>query len=72
MSLTYGYELKENDDILAPAHKTAEITTQLVMPGAALVNYLPFCTEQSVSLLNAGVVTFFLISTTHPIVGPIV
>lgn len=45
MSLTYGYELKENDDILEPVHKTGEIMSQVVMPGAALVNHLPFRTN---------------------------
>jgi len=49
MSLTYGYELKENDDILIPVRKTGDIMAQLVMPGAALVNHLPFRTEQSLS-----------------------
>jgi hypothetical protein len=50
MSLTYGYELKENDDILIPVRKTGDIMAQVVMPGAALVNHLPFRTEQSLSL----------------------
>ena len=49
MSLTYGYELKENDDILVPVRTTGDIMAQVVMPGAALVNHLPFCTEQSLS-----------------------
>jgi hypothetical protein len=44
MYLTYGYELKENDDILMPARRTAEIMSRLGMPGAALVNHLPFRT----------------------------
>ncbi|KAI0291302.1 cytochrome P450 [Russula brevipes] len=42
MSLTYGYELKENDDILVPVQKTSEIMSRVVLPGAALVNHLPF------------------------------
>ncbi|KAI0288685.1 cytochrome P450 [Russula brevipes] len=42
MSLTYGYELRENDDILDPPHKTGEIMSQLALPGAALINHLPF------------------------------
>jgi hypothetical protein len=44
MSLAYGYELQENDDILVPVQKTSEIMSQVVLPGAALVNHLPFCT----------------------------
>ncbi|KAI0279677.1 cytochrome P450 [Russula brevipes] len=42
MSLAYGYELQENDDILVPVQKTSEIMSQVVLPGAALVNHLPF------------------------------
>ncbi|KAF8263544.1 cytochrome P450 [Lactarius quietus] len=42
MFLTYGYELKKNDDILMPARRTAEIMSQFALPGAALVNHLPF------------------------------
>jgi cytochrome P450 len=42
MYLTYGYDLKENDDILMPARRTGEIMSRLALPGAALVNHLPF------------------------------
>ena len=44
MSLTYGYDLKDNNDqiIVAPV-QVAELVSRLVMPGALLVNYLPFC-----------------------------
>jgi cytochrome P450 len=43
MSLTYGYDLKGNDDhmIAAPVQGT-EMLGQLILPGAALVNHLPF------------------------------
>ena len=44
MYLTYGYDLKENDDILTPARRTGEIMWQFALPGAALVNHLPFRT----------------------------
>ncbi len=73
MSLTYGYDLKEDDDILVPVRKTSEIMIQVVLPGAALVNHLPFRTEQSflLPLANACVTTIFP-STTHPIVASIV
>jgi hypothetical protein len=50
MSLTYGYDLKENDDILVPVRYTGDIMAQVVLPGAALVNHLPFRTEQSLLL----------------------
>ena len=43
MHLTYGYDLKENDDLMIlPARRTGEIMSKFVLPGAALVNYLPF------------------------------
>ena len=42
MHLTYGYDLKENDDILVPARRISEIMSKLVLPGAALINHFPF------------------------------
>ena len=42
MHLTYGYDLKENDDIAASARRTGDLMAQYVLPGAALVNHLPF------------------------------
>jgi hypothetical protein len=43
MSLTYGYDLQEGDDIVAAAVQAAEMIVPLVLPGATLVNHLPFC-----------------------------
>ncbi|KAF8263545.1 cytochrome P450 [Lactarius quietus] len=42
MHLTYGYDLKENDKILVSARRTGDIMSALILPGAALVNHLPF------------------------------
>ncbi|KAI9441796.1 cytochrome P450 [Lactarius indigo] len=42
MRLTYGYDLKENDEMLAPPKRVVEIITHFILPGAALVNHLPF------------------------------
>ena len=42
MHLTYGYDLKENDGILMPARRAGAIMGQVLLPGAALVNHLPF------------------------------
>jgi hypothetical protein len=42
MHLTYGYDLKENDEIVISARRTGEIMGQYAVPGAALVNHLPF------------------------------
>ena len=43
MSLTYGYDLKEGDDMIAAPVQATEILSRLILPGAALVNNLPFC-----------------------------
>ena len=42
MHLTYGYDLKENDDIAKSARRAGDIMGQHVLPGAALVNQFPF------------------------------
>ena len=49
MYLTYGYELRENDDIVVPARRTLEIMSQFTLPGAAPVNHLPFRTVSVIS-----------------------
>ena len=46
MSLTYGYDLKGNDDhMIAAAVQASELLSHLVLPGALLVNHLPFCAD---------------------------
>ncbi|KAH9028593.1 cytochrome P450 [Lactarius pseudohatsudake] len=42
MRLTYGYDLKENDDMLVLPKRIADIIKPFFLPGAALVNHLPF------------------------------
>ena len=44
MSLTYGYDLTDGDKMLEAPHQTTKLMAPLVLPGAALVNYLPICT----------------------------
>jgi hypothetical protein len=67
MSLTYGYDLMGNDDhmIVAPVQAT-EMLSQLTLPGAALVNHLPFC-EDTCSISNFDLTNVF--SAAHPLVG---
>jgi hypothetical protein len=43
MSLTYGYDLKEDDKILEAPVQAGEIMSPLLLPGGALVNHLSFC-----------------------------
>ncbi|KAF8483917.1 cytochrome P450 [Russula ochroleuca] len=42
MSLTYGYDLKDGDKILEAPVQVTKIMSPLVLPGAALVNNVPF------------------------------
>jgi hypothetical protein len=45
MSLTYGYDLKEDDKILEAPTQASKIHAPLLLPGAALVNHFPFCAD---------------------------
>ncbi|KAI9441782.1 cytochrome P450 [Lactarius indigo] len=42
MSLVYGYDLKENDNVIVAPVQLGHILARFVLPGAALVNHLPF------------------------------
>jgi hypothetical protein len=44
MSLAYGYDLKDGDEMLEAPVKAAEIMIPLILPGAAMVNHIPICT----------------------------
>ena len=44
--MTYGYEVHKRDDIMLDAAKRMSNFAQAnILPGALLVNYLPFCTD---------------------------
>ena len=42
MSLTYGYDLKDGDKILEAPAQIHELLSPVLLPGASLVNHLPF------------------------------
>ena len=42
MSLTYGYDLKEGDDMIAAPVQVNEMLIPFLLPGASMVNHLPF------------------------------
>jgi hypothetical protein len=44
MSLTYGYDLNDGDELMAAPIQATEIMSRVILPGAVLVNHLPFCT----------------------------
>jgi hypothetical protein len=43
MSLTYGYDLNDGDDFVTAPILATEIMSRVMLPGAALVNHVPFC-----------------------------
>ena len=43
MSITFGYDLKEGDKMVEVPDQIIQLTRPFVVPGPALVNYLPFC-----------------------------
>lgn len=44
MSLTYGYDLNDGDELMVAPIQASEMASRLMLPGAAVVNHLPFCT----------------------------
>ena len=54
MSLTYGYDLKKGDDMIAAPVQAGEMMSRAILPGAAFVNTLPFCEVFSRTLTIAG------------------
>lgn len=54
MSLTYGYDLKEGDNIIAAPVQATEMMSRAILPGATLVNTLPFCAGFSRTLTMAN------------------
>ena len=43
MSLTYGYDLKDGDEMLEPVTQIDRLLSPLAQPGATPVNHIPFC-----------------------------
>jgi hypothetical protein len=43
MSLTYGYDLNDGDELMAAPVQATEIMSRVILPGSVLVNHLPFC-----------------------------
>jgi hypothetical protein len=64
LALGYGYEVKGfNDRKVEAAGKMIEVVSATALPGALLVNNLPFC-EPSVMVLTTSALIHT--STTHP------
>jgi len=43
MSIAFGYDLKNGDRMVEAPNQVIEFLKSCPVPGAALVNYLPFC-----------------------------
>ena len=43
MSLAYGYDLNDGDDFMTAPVQASELVSRVALPGAVLVNHLPFC-----------------------------
>ena len=63
MSLTYGYDLKDGDKILEAPVQVAKLLAPLVRPGAALINYLPFCIFSNFILISSFSHSYFQCGT---------
>ena len=59
MSLTYGYDLKDDDKILEAPVQAGEIMSPLLLPGGALVNHLSFCALSISSAFRLQCLTLF-------------
>ena len=72
MSLMYGYDLREKDNIIEAPVQLSRMLSRLVLPGAALlVNHLPFCMNPPPCdhFHKEELATVF--SATYPFVSPL-
>lgn len=69
MSLTYGYDLNDVDEFMEAPAQAIELMSPLFLPGAVLVNYLPFCTVPYFITPMLASHSFF--STTHSFMGSV-
>jgi hypothetical protein len=65
MSVTYGYDLKDGDKILEAPVQSNELLSPLVLPGAILVNHLPFCAITCFIFIPAILLASHLLSVRH-------
>ena len=71
MAVTYGYDLKEySDDLIEAPVEINKILAQSVLPGAVLINYIPFSAETHQHFASfKWLMTIF--SNLHPFLDPI-
>ena len=59
MSLAYGYDLNDGDNFMTAPVQASELVSQVALPGAVLVNHLPFCAAPCF-ITHSGVSQFFI------------
>jgi hypothetical protein len=69
MSITYGYDPNDGDDFMAAPIQTVEIMSRVILPGAALVNHLPFCVVPC--FITALPVSHYYFSAAHSFLGSV-
>ena len=70
MSLAYGYDLEDGDDFMTAPIQATEMVSRVVLPGAVLVNHLPFCAFPYFDV-PMMLVTDSSFSATHSFMGSI-
>jgi hypothetical protein len=65
MSLAYGYDLNDGDELMTAPIQATEIMSRVVLPGAVLVNHLPFCTVLYFITAMSGVSQLFSVRHIH-------
>ena len=67
MSLVYGYNLQEDDDMMTAPSQASKMMSRLLLPGAALVNNLPIRAVAFVTIAMLDPDSDF--SEVHPFMG---
>jgi len=67
MSLIYGYDLSEDDDMMTAPSQASKIMSSLLLPGAALVNNIPIRAVAFVTIAMLEPDSEF--SEVHPFMG---
>jgi hypothetical protein len=67
MSLIYGYDLEEDDDMMTAPSQASKMMSQLLLPGAVLVNNIPIRAVSFVTIAMLEPDSNF--SEVHPFMG---
>jgi hypothetical protein len=70
MSITYGYDLNDGDELMAAPIQANEIVSRVILPGALLVNHLPF---RTILYFITAILVFLtaILSAAHSFMGSV-